>query len=297
VRKFLIIALLLSLFIATFATVSAQDEEGSVACTEEELTLTTEALGIYNDGLATLQEDYDLSGDPTDNAYGETIIALDAISYEFWNTVYPELPACNEAQSLAFVLGFVYDEYLTIGLLSNASAWVDANGDAEGATVFADQATMRWENLTATMEGLSEVTLTDLTATIYGDSLEYCTEEQITALNEGLSTTMTNLGGVLTEMSEQPTLAFAVTEGASYAFDTEIYAEAANCYENQGMAWYVSDSLHELNIIMGLSANAVAEAEGGNTDVAQAMVDSAGLRLENFQEDFAALSEMSAPAE
>jgi len=295
VRKLLIIVMLFGLLAVSFSAVYAQDEaDSSTPCTEEEMTVTTEALSIYNDGLATLQEDYDLSGDPTDNAYGETIVALDAISYEFWNTVYPELPACAEAQTLAFVLGAVYDEYLTIGLLQNSSAWLDAGGDADGAATFANQASMRQANLATTMEGLSGITLTDLAAAMNGDLLDACTEEQVTALSDGLTNSMSGLGDVITQASEQPAVAFAVTEGASYAFDTDVFAQVANCQENSAMAWYVSDSLRELNIIMGLSANAAAEAEAGNADVAQTMIDSASQRLEDFQSTIESLDEMAA---
>ncbi|MBI5960437.1 MAG: hypothetical protein HY866_16975, partial [Chloroflexi bacterium] len=91
-RKFGIAVLLLSLLVMLIPVSYAQDDGSLLACTEEELTITDAALTAYNDGLAALGEEYDLSADPTDAAYGLTLVALDAFSYEYWETVYPALP-------------------------------------------------------------------------------------------------------------------------------------------------------------------------------------------------------------
>jgi hypothetical protein len=284
--RLLFVLALLSLLVASVSTVSAQDEE-SVPCTEEELALTSEALTLYGDGLSTLQEDYDLSVDASDAAYGETLLALDAISYEFWNTVYPELPTCAEAQVLAYSVGSIYDEYLTIGLLDNMAAWLEASGDSEGAAAFSEQSAARSEDLAAAMEEMSGMTMDDLAASMSGEELEACTEEEVTALGDGVNAGMTEISTAIADMESDPTLTFGITEGASYAFDSEVFDEVATCQENFVIAWLVSASLHEINIIAGLSANATMEAGGGNTDVGQSMADSAVQRLTDFQEEWA----------
>ncbi|MBI5961776.1 MAG: hypothetical protein HY866_23770, partial [Chloroflexi bacterium] len=249
----------------------------------------------YNDGLAALGEEYDLSADPTDAAYGLTLVALDAFSYEYWETVYPALPECAEAQALAFVIGSMYDEYLTIGLLVNVSAWADAAESPEDAQAFADQAASRMEIMDSTMEVIADMSMTDLAAALVGDATESCTEEQITGLADSMSGAFDELGAGLDELGDDPLLTFALTEGAAFAFENEAYAEVAVCAENLWLAEIFRVTLNQTNIVAGLYANAAAEEAAGNTDVAEALVTSADQRaadLETAWEEIGAMAEM-----
>jgi hypothetical protein len=50
------------------------------------------------------------------------------------------------------------------------------------------------------------------------------------------------------------------------------------------------NNLDDINIIDGLEANATWDANGGNTDVAHAMIDSANQHLSDFNATWDALS-------
>lgn len=290
-RNLIIIATLFSLLVAPLATVSFAQDDIVPTCSADELTLTIDTLSALDEGFATVIAKYDLSADATDAAYGETLVALDTMAYEYWNTAYPELPECAESQALAFIYGAIYDEYLTIALLNNIAAWTDAADMVDDATVFATQAAARLDDMNADLEELSTVSLTDLAAALAGSELASCTEDEVVALADAMSVAFDEIGEAVNELEDEPVWVFALTEGAAYTFDAEVFAEVSTCAENQSLAWLFSLSLNEINIIAGLYANAAAEDAAGNTDVAEVLATSAEQRYEDFM---ATWDEMSA---
>ncbi len=284
-RKLAVVIVLVGLFAALIPASHAQEGDSSVlaACSEDELAVTTEALSTYDEGLATLTTDYDLSVDPTDAAYGMTLVALDAASYEYWNTVYPALPQCAEAQAVAFVVGSIYDEYLTIGLLSNVAAWSDAADAGEDAQAFADQAAARLDSLNSGLEALSGMSVDDLITALSGSALESCSEEQVTALADMMGSAFEEMSGQLDTLGDEPVMSFAFTEGVAWGFEDEVYSEVSTCLENQYLANLFQLTLNETNIVAGLYANAAEEAAAGNTDVADQLSASADQRAADLQ--------------
>jgi hypothetical protein len=283
-RKLAVVIVLLGLFAALIPASHAQETSGALpACSEDELAATIEGLTAYDEGLATLSADYDLSVDPTDAAYGATLVALDAISYEYWNTFYPVLPQCAEAQAVAFVVGSIYDEYLTIGLLNNIAGWTDAAGAGEDAQAFADQSAARVESLNFGLEAISDMSVSDLVSALSGETLESCTEEQVTALADVMSSVFGEMSDQLDTLGDDPVVSFAFTEGVAWGFEDEVYSEVSTCAENAYLADLFRLTLNETNIVAGLYANAAEEAAAGNTDVADELSASADQRAADLQ--------------
>lgn len=269
--------------------VFAQDEDAYAACTEEELTATIEGLAGYNEALAELG---DISGGPADNDYGAMLAAYDAFSYEFWYTVHPELPACAEAQAYALNVGMIYDEYLTIGLLLNLSAWADASGDADSAEAFSASAEARAATMEEGLNLMEGITAEDLSDWINSEGMESCDSETYEASLTAIGEYFTSIGELNTQMAEDTNAALSaliVSDVAAQGYWNDIYPNVSGCYEANYYAWEAGRVLDENTIISGLALNALVENEGGNTEVAETLVTSAQARVEGLAEYTAAV--------
>lgn len=277
-RKMIVLLILCSVVLGGVVPVFAQDETASFpACTEEELTATLEGLQAIDEGFQGLMAEFDLTSDPNSADYGASLVALDAIATGFWGEFYPEVPECAEAQGLVYAIGAIYDETLTIGLLANLAAWAEAGGDAETAGLIAEQVTARMEVMDEMMAEVDGMTFEELAAYILESELAACTEEELAAGAEAMGGAMEELGG-MAEMMESPLELFALTEGAAYTYWNEAYDELATCFENEYIAFEIGTFLNDANIIAGLYANAMVEAEAGNAEVAEAMTAGAQAR-------------------
>lgn len=263
----------------------AQEEESSVAyppCSDEELTATVDALSTYNEALASLG---DLGAGPTDNAYGAILSAYDSFSYEFWYTLFPEIPACAEAQAYALNVGMVYDEYLTIGLLQNIAAWADASGNSDAASAFASSVEARstvMDSIASLMEG---ITAEDLANWINSAGLESCDEETFMASMDGVAQYFNALGDIQAQAAEsvdEDVAALITSDQAAQAYWSEVYPAVSGCYEADYYAWEAGRILDETTIITALKVNAALESEAGNTDVADAMNASVEARAQGL---------------
>jgi hypothetical protein len=290
-RQSIMIVLVVFALLPMPAVQAQADQGGTMPCTEDELAAASEALQTYDEAFGALMDEYDLSTDPTETGYGATIVALDAFDTDYWNTVYPALPACYEAQALGFLFGTMYDEYLTIALLQNMAAWSEA-AEIEGATIFSENVAARLEKMDAAMQAIVDVPLADVAAALTGENLQTCTEEEQTTAYNYLVAVMTDLNTLLAAVSENPVSTFALTETESYTFDNEIFPQMTTCIENQGLAWILSMLLSDFNITTGLMANAAVEAAVGNTQVAEAMSASAEVRITDLQAAFTHLITM-----
>jgi hypothetical protein len=280
-KKYIAVIVLFTLFFSTSIPVFAQDEaEGAIpACTEEELTATLEGLQAIDDGFKELVAEFDLTSDPANAEYGTTLVALEAIAGGFWGEFYPAVPACAEAQVISFTVGTTYDQYLTIGLLANVGAKIAAAGDEETATLIGEQVTARVEGLQEDMAEVADLTFEEYAAAVLEETAPACTEEQLAAAQEGLGTALEEIGAMVEGM-ENPLEVFAVTEATAFTFWDEAYEALAVCAESELIAFQVGFLLNDVNIIAGLHANAAAESEAGNAEVAEAMTQAASAREE-----------------
>lgn len=268
----------------------AQDEEVAYeACSEEDLALTIEGLAAYNEALVELG---DIGAGPADNDYGAILAAYDSFSYEFWYTLFPEVPACAEAQAYALNVGMIYDEYLTIGLLLNLSAWSDAAGDADSAAAFAASAEARSTAMAESTSLMEGITAEDLATWVNSDGLAACDEESYTFALTTIGEYFTGLGELQTEIAEDADAnlaALVVSDVAAQNYWAEIYPAISGCYEADYYGWEAGRILDESTIVTALALNAMVENEAGNTEVAETLVASAQARSEGLAEYSAAV--------
>jgi hypothetical protein len=262
----------------------AQDQESAAyaPCTEEELTATVEGISAYNEALAELG---DIGAGPQDAAYGTILAAYDSFSYEYWYTLFPEIPACAEAQAFALNIGMIYDEYLTIGLLQNIAAWADASGDADTASLFTASVEARAAMMSETTNLMEGVTAEDMADWINSAGMESCDEETFTASLTGIGEYFTSLGEIQSQAAEtidENVAALIVSDSAAQAYWSDVYPAVSGCYEADYYAWEAGRILDETTIITALAVNAELENEAGNTDVAEVMAASIEARAEGL---------------
>jgi hypothetical protein len=290
-KKLFLLIVIVGLLAVPMGGALAQEDEAIAlpACSEEELAGTLEAITEMNAGFEEIATTFDLSSDPNDNAYGETLVVLDAFTQGYWSDFFVQVPPCAEATGVAYVVGSFYEEYLITGLLLNIAAWADASGDTETATMVAEQANLHLEDINATMEALSTMTFEELAAELFANELPACTPEQLTEAEAAFGEVYEGLSSIEEEFADDTLALFAASEAAAYTFDTEVYAEASTCAELASTSDMVSLALNIANSAAGLYANAEVEEAAGNTEVASAMQEAAQAR----EEAFAALLEMS----
>lgn len=290
IRKMLALTLVVVILMGVmpaFAQDAEETEESDnayVACTQEELASTLEALSTYNQALAELG---DIGAGPTDNAYGAILAAYDSFSYEFWYTVFPEVPGCAEAQAYALNIGMIYDEYLTIGLLQNIAAWATANGDTESADVFNASVEARSAAMAETVDLMQGITADDMAAWINSEGMESCDEETFTASMTGVGDYFTGISEIQSQASEnidENVAALVVSDSAAQSYWSDVYPAVSGCYEADYYAWEAGRILDEATIITALAVNADLENQAGNTDVGEAMTTSVQARSEGLTE-------------
>lgn len=283
IRKMFALMLVMVLLMGV-APAFAQDEESDAypPCSEEELTATVDGLSSYNEALADLG---DIGAGPEDAAFGATLAAYDSFSYEFWYTIFPELPACAEAQAFALNVGMIYDEYLTIGLLQNIAAWADASGSSDAAASFTASADARSAAMDTNMSLMEGITAEDMANWINSEGLESCDEETFTTSMTGVGEYFSSIGDLQTQVAETVdanVAALLVSDAAAQSYWSDVYPAVSGCYEADYYAWEAGRILDESTIITALAVNADLENQAGNTDVAEAMATSVQNRSEGL---------------
>lgn len=278
-KKLLLILTVFALVASLMPTAAAQDDALPL-CSEDELTAVAEALEAYNEGIASLDE---ISTDANDAVYGAVVVGYDAFSYAFWAEVFPEFPACVEAQVLGITFGLAYDQLTIAAAYANIAGWAIAMGDAEGAELFANAATERVEEINAQMETLAELDVAD-----FASALPNCTKEEymtntaaLEAFGDAVDEAMADLDLGTDDVTNAVVTLAAIDLIASEYWDT-IYPELPACAEAEYDALLVGLTLDELVLISSLGANALLEDAAGNTEIAQALADSMNVRMEDL---------------
>lgn len=283
IRKMFILILVFVIgVIPAFA--QGEDSAAYVPCTAEELTATVEGISAYNELLTELG---DIGAGPVDNAYGAILAAYDTFSYEFWYTIFPELPACAEAQAFALHVGMIYDEYLTIGLLQNIAAWADAAGDSDSAAAFTASVEARAATMSESLDLMQGITADDLSEWINSASLESCDQETFAAALTGIGEYFSGLGELQSQLSADVDANLAtliVSDVAAQTYWSDIYPAVSGCYEADYYGWEAGRILDEATIIAALAVNTTLEADAENTDVAEAMTASVEARSAGLAE-------------
>lgn len=270
-KKLSLFIIILSLLALPAGNAFAQEEMVLPACSEEELSTTLAGITEVNEGFAEVATTFDLSSDPTDITYSETLVVLEAAASSYWTEFFVEVPACAEAAGIAYIVGAFYEDYLTTGLLLNAAAWAEAAGETEAAAEIAEQAAVRLEEIQAAAEAMSAMTFEELAAELFADTLPACTPEQLTEGEAAFETAYEGLAALEEETADSALAQFAITEGAAYTYDAEVHPNLSLCSELDYTADLVSIILNIANTSTGLYANAELEAAAGNTEVAEAM--------------------------
>lgn len=283
-RKLLLVfttcALLLVLVMPTALTFAQEDE--MPVCTEAEITQVAEGIDLYSQAIAELG---DISTDPTEGAYGLVLIGYDAFSYEFWNTVYPEVPMCTEAQALAFAFGTFYDELALAASFANIAGWAESLGEAEAAEYFAQSATYRTDGINAMLEEMQGMSAADLV----GETSPACTEEEYEANSTAIEGYFSAIDEAQVELeslssSDLETLVATVVtyDLFAQAYWDEVYPILPACAEAEYDAYIAGSVIDQILMVTTLYLNAALETEGGNAEIAEVLAASADARSEDL---------------
>ncbi|MEQ8677319.1 MAG: hypothetical protein RLP44_08180 [Aggregatilineales bacterium] len=120
-----------------------------VECTEDEMTETW-------DGLTTITDAYAELGGMVEEASGTDLSALvvgyATLSGGYWSEVYPLVPACYEANDVAFTVGLILDESVIVAANLRLAEIESEMGNDDLAQALAESGATRAEELTAAIE-------------------------------------------------------------------------------------------------------------------------------------------------
>lgn len=277
-RKLTLLVVVLVL-ILPFGVIAAQDD--AVSCSPQEIALVGEALAIYSEALTELDA---ISSDVSDNDFGAALVGYDAFSYEFWNTLAPEFPACVEAQKLTLIFGIAFDELATAASFANIMGWSEALEATEAIEYFAEATAIRVESVTAMMEMAGELEIED-----YLEELESCSVEEYEMNSTLLGEYFAEMESVFADIGETSTDDIEAITGIVVAADiysngywNEIYPELPYCAEADLEAYTAGAIVDELVLITSLGLNAALEDAAGNTETAELLAASVAVRYEEL---------------
>jgi hypothetical protein len=280
-RKGILFVLLLGILVAVMP-IAAQDE--IVSCSEEELTLTAEAISQLSDGYQALAEEMGDGSDP--NALMIALVGIDSLSTGFQTNVVPELPACAESIALSDAFGLALDEsVINIGL-ARLSIYEAEYGDADLAQSYADYAAARAEWYAAVVEASFGVVAEtgELPEASTDSELPACTDEfaedeAVLATGETIAAYQQLAADSADPDAEKLTELVAGYAALSGAFRVGIYP-ALPCAEAFAMGKNLSLLLDRTLITMLLARLGAYEAEYGEVEVAAILSDAATVRHE-----------------
>ncbi len=286
-KKTLLLVVILLLGALSASLVSAQDEEVTVPESCDVDTITATATTI-SDGFTEYQDLMTLPDEPTASDLSLAAATADAYAYGFWQGFYEALDenSCVEVWWLGYTSGLILDEALIVTQLSALAAHEAEAGNADLADTLLGLATDRSDSLTVGLESVQET----LTALLDGGSLDLelaeCTEEELTATYDGLSP-ITDAYAEFGTMAEEATgaeLSALITGYAtlSNGYWAEFYPVVPACYEANDIAYTVGLILDESVIVASNYRLAELESELGNDELAQALSDSADVRIEEL---------------
>jgi len=285
------LAVLVMITAFSFSIVGAQDEEAVEAlpsCSPEDYVANVEAIGEAFTGLGELTT---LPEAPTASDYAASVAILDAFAVGYWEGFDPEAIACAEELYIGQTAGIIFDELVIVNALSALAAHEETAGNTEYAELLLEQATARGEILQAELEDFGAT----LTSLIDGEEVELdvaypaCTEEELTATSEGLTTineTYAEFGAALGEGLTGTDLTDLVTGFAalSQGYWDEFFTVLPACFEAQSLGYEYGLLLDESLITVSLLRLAELEAEAGNAELAQVLADSALAHVETLTE-------------
>jgi len=282
-RKVLPFITVCAVLLTLVTPVAFAQDETLPACSEEEITATAEGIDLYSQAIAELG---DITSDPNDAAYGAVLAGYDAFSYEFWNSVYPEVPYCMEAQALAFAFGTFYDELALAASFANIAGWAESAGESEAAEYFVASAEYRIEGITEAMAEMEDMSAADF----LGETLPACSTEEYEASSTAIETYFTALGDAQAELESaasssdlESLVALVVTVDLfAQGYWDEVYPILPACAEVDQDSWLAGRVLDESLLITTLYLNAALESEGGNADAAEVLAASADARGEDL---------------
>jgi hypothetical protein len=286
-HKRLFMGLMMALLVAVMP-VAAQDQE-PVACTPEDLAVTTEALGTLGTSYQEVAEYIGDGSDPTALTYG--VIAYETLSTGFWNEIHPDLPTCTESAALTDNFGLAVDESIISTGIARLALYEAEFGDTDIAQSYAEyaQARAEWyaEIVNATFGQIGEDgTLPD---TMIEEELPACTDddkqhEAVLALGETV-VAYQELGSAAADATpEELTALIGGYAALSSTVWTEIVPALPACAEAVKAGNIFGRLYDETLITVLLSRLSLYEAENGDADAATSLSEGAANRLVLLQE-------------
>jgi len=260
----------------------AQDKEAAVvSCTPEENAVLNETLPLLFTAYQEIAKGMD-ANDPM-----PTVIALDSLATNYWNTIYPALPNCLEAGALGYNFGIVLDESLINTGLAQLSQYEAQYGDATLAQSLSDLVITRtdWYKIILA-NTFGQITKDGkLPDSMFSYELEACTAEDgeseaVTAYTDSV-TAYNELAQSVGEATDENATAvlFGFAElGTNYWI--KIYPELPACAEISQDGYNIGLLYNERVIVMMLSRLAAYEVQYGTTESAQTLTDGAAARSE-----------------
>jgi hypothetical protein len=288
-KKQLILALVLTalMTVFSFSIVGAQDEEEELPPCDPMTAMAS--LQELMEPLTEIGELTTVSEDASPSDYSQMVADLDAYVYDYWGSLEEAEFECAEEQFIAHTIALSLDELLIVSELSALSVHEAVAGNSEAATLFGEQAGARAETLADDMLAVTDLVTNIMTGEEMemGSDLEACSEEDLAAVADGISTiseTYTELGESMVEASgEDLTAVVAGFSTLSSEYWTTFAPELPECAEAQSLGTSYGLLLDESLILVALLKLTELETEAGNDELAETLAASVEVRSEDLQ--------------
>jgi len=286
-RKKFLLGLAVALFVAVAPAVAQDEEDGAVACTPEDLQTTTEVISAMSAPYQELTAGMDATDPITVSA---AVVAFQYMSTGFWTEIYPEIPACAEASTLAYNFGLALDESVISTGIIRLGLFEAEFGDPDLAKSIVEygQARAEWyaQIIANTFGQISEDG--ELPDSMYSPELDACTDadyesEGWTALKDSLAAYNELDPSVATATGDELTGLIGSYAQISSEFWASIYPNLPACAEIAETGYNIGLVYNERIITLLLGRLAEYENEHGSEEAATALVEGAQARQELFE--------------
>jgi hypothetical protein len=287
-RLFIAFFLILSLIVPVLAAQDDNDTDPllSRTCTDDEYDAIIETLTpmmITYDGLLEAVPE----GDPQKT---QLIAAHEALAYNYWTQIFPELPDCAEAFRQGTLLGTFFDRQVVLKSLAQIGSYHSDLGDTDITEAYSDLLFLERGTINDAapdlLDALREERLLEAEL-----SLLTCTQSETITAELLLGEVVTGyiaLGDSVDEGFNQVDTSIALLEDyAVFAqeFYTEVYPDLPQCAEAREQGVQVGRLIDSTYIVLALTELATFEVTYNIPVTAELIIDATRTRTATLAED------------
>ncbi|MBC7870983.1 MAG: hypothetical protein H7Y09_09110 [Chitinophagaceae bacterium] len=124
--------------------------EPLTTCTDEEVA--SDVITTLNDAIENYSDLNQQALEIQEDDLAMFLAGYDALSNDFWEIIYPNLPACDAAANLSFIVGNIFDQTLIVYEFFLLSRYENEYGDAEIGAQIAQSAANRAASVQQSIE-------------------------------------------------------------------------------------------------------------------------------------------------